>query len=153
VLAGEGPARARLERLVNEQGLTSRVNFLGNQTREAVLSLLRGSSFFVLGSRAEGLPLVILEAMVCGTAVIATNVDGVGEVVEDGVTGLLVEPENPRALADAMLKLHADPTLRRRLADNALARVSHDFSWKTIGGQYLSLFDRVVHRPRADTTA
>ena len=128
VVAGEGPARSKLEQLIAERGLGERVFLIGDQSHDEVLGLLRSASFFVLGSRAEGLPLVILEAMICGAAVVATDVDGVGEVVEDGVTGLLVKPESPEALADAMLRLHRDPSLRRTLSEAASARVRRDFT-------------------------
>jgi glycosyltransferase involved in cell wall biosynthesis len=143
VLAGDGPARANLEQMVERLGLHSRVFFLGDQGHEAVLALLRGASFFVLGSRAEGLPLVVLEAMMCGAAVVASDVDGVGEVVVDGVTGLLVPPEDVEGLAKAMLRLHQDAGLRKALAAAGADRVRREFTWDVIAARYLDLFGRL----------
>jgi glycosyltransferase involved in cell wall biosynthesis len=144
VVVGEGPERSRLEQLVEQLGLTRRVEFLGDQPHEVVFRLLHSSSFFVLASRAEGLPLVILEAMASRVAVVATNVDGVPEVVEDGVTGILVEPENVSALANALLRLCRDEPFRRALAQAGHERVCRDFTWDSIAAKYIRVFQGVL---------
>lgn len=84
--------------------------------------LLRAAAVFVMPSRSEGLPMALLEAMAYGMSVIATAVGGIPEVVEAGVDGLLVEPDNPQALADALCQLVADDELRIRLAVAAHGR-------------------------------
>ena len=82
VVAGDGPERENLIRQSDELGVADQVTFLGNQTHEQVLRLMKSCLAFVLASRAEGMPLVIAEAMACGKAVIASNVDGVPEIVQ-----------------------------------------------------------------------
>jgi glycosyltransferase involved in cell wall biosynthesis len=77
VVAGDGPERENLIRQSREQGVSDQVRFLGNQSHRQVLSLMKTCLAFVLASRAEGMPLVIAEAMACGKAVIASNIDGV----------------------------------------------------------------------------
>src|SRR5262249_600420 len=77
---------------------------------------------FVLSSRQEGLPVALMEALVLGLPVVATAVGGVPEGVSDGVEGLLVSPESPRDLADAIAKVATDTTLRARMAESAAQR-------------------------------
>ena len=116
VVAGDGPEREDLLRRSRDLGVAGQVTFLGNQTHEEVLRLMKSCQAFVLASRAEGMPLVIAEAMACGKAVIASNVDGVPEIVQDGTTGILVPPENPEALASGLIRLCTDSVLRETLA-------------------------------------
>jgi glycosyltransferase involved in cell wall biosynthesis len=85
--------------------------------------LLRSAAIFVIPSRSEGLPMALLEGMAYGMAVVATEAGGIPEVVEPGVDGLLVPPEDPAALADALCRLAADAQLRESLAAGALRRV------------------------------
>ncbi|MCS6805703.1 MAG: glycosyltransferase [Acidobacteriota bacterium] len=107
VIVGDGPMRGALQRLARELHLTEEVIFTGY--RRDVPALLRIFDVFVLPSRFEGLPLSILEAMAAGKPVIASAVDGIPEVVVDGETGLLIAPNEPQALANAMLRLARNP--------------------------------------------
>lgn len=126
-LIGSGAQRAALEQLVERLGLSQRVRFLGEGTSEQVREQLSSAFAFVLAPRVladgdrDGIPNAILEAMASGVPVVATAVSGVPEVVRDGETGLLVEPEDPRRLADAIARLLDDPALRHRLAAAARA--------------------------------
>jgi glycosyltransferase involved in cell wall biosynthesis len=141
VIVGEGPEQAQLAAEAEALGVASQVMFAGNQSHENALSFFRECAFFVLASRAEGLPLVIVEAMANEKAVVATNIDGVPEIVLDGETGLLVKPEDPHSLADALITLHANEDLRSRLAKNGYERALSQYSWERIAGRYLSLFE------------
>ncbi len=110
MIAGDGPDRAEIEQRIHRCGLDARVMLLGALAQERLWSLYRGAMLFVLPSRkAEGLPLTILEAMACGTPVIATNGGGTPEAVTDGVNGLLVERNDPTQFAAAIGKLLEDP--------------------------------------------
>ena len=106
-VAGDGPCRGELGRLVGELGLDGCVSFLGEI--HDVPALLARGAIFVLPSRSEGISLTLLEAMACGLPVVATRVGGTPEVVVDGETGLLVPPADPAALAEAVLQAAARP--------------------------------------------
>lgn len=126
VLAGDGPERGALEDLVRHLGIESRVLFLGE--RDDVPQLLARSAAFVLPSLYEGLPVSVLEAMAVGTPVIATAVGGTDEVVEDGVTGVLVPPGNPARLAAEISRLIASQPLADQMSEEAKRRVQQSFS-------------------------
>jgi len=123
-IAGEGPERERLERRSHELGLDARVRFLGSLSRNGVLRLFRAADGSLLSSSWENFPHTVVEALAVGCPVIATSVGGVPEVVDDGVNGLLVPPDDPQALSGAISRFFADSALRRRLADGAPGSVA-----------------------------
>jgi glycosyltransferase involved in cell wall biosynthesis len=147
VVVGDGPERESLASLTAELGLSEYVYFLGEYSQETVLKLVSECCFFVLASRAEGLPLVIAEAMACGKAVVATNVDGVPEIVENCRTGLLVESENEQALAEALVTLYQQSELREAFASEGKRRAEQSFSWAAIARRYRELFDALRNQP------
>ena len=122
VLAGSGPLEGRLKSLTGKLRIEGSVEFLGQ--RADVPGLLRSSTVLVRPSTLEGMPLTVLEAMASGIPVIATGVGGTPELVEDGVTGYLVKPGDPRAVAMAVLQITRGPdqaismgrTARQRMA-------------------------------------
>jgi glycosyltransferase involved in cell wall biosynthesis len=124
-VAGEGPCLPEVRRLVAEAQVESTVRFLG-LVRD-VPGLLGRSGMFVLPSLNEGISLTLLEAMAVGLPVVATCVGGTPEVVEDGVSGLLVPPGDPEALAAAILRLRRDSALARRLGEAGRRRVEQHF--------------------------
>ena len=126
-VAGDGPDRAMLTELAASLGVADRVRFLGYQSESQVRDLLRQTDVFVMASFAEGLPVVLMEAMAAGTPVVATRVAGVSELVDDGRSGLLVPPADPDALAAAVGRLLGDAELRRRLAAAGRAMVQREF--------------------------
>jgi glycogen(starch) synthase len=145
LLAGDGYERDDLERLSGELGISSRVRFLGNVPHADAIHLFAGCSFCVLPSRShEGLPVVSLEAMAAGKAVIASHVGGISEAVVDGRTGMLVPPEDASALSEAMTRLLSDVKLRERLGEEGCVRVQ-GFSWPIIAEQYASVYKEVLH--------
>ena len=132
-ILGDGPERQRLEIDIRKSGLEERVFLRGAATQQQTLEAYRRASLFVLPCRVaadgdrDGIPNVLVEAMAVGTPVISTPVGAVPELVEDGVTGCLVPPENAEALAEAIRRLLPDPAMRRALAAAGLARVRTDF--------------------------
>ncbi|MGC9665573.1 glycosyltransferase [Planosporangium sp. 12N6] len=124
-LIGDGPQRRAIEEQVDRLGLAGVVQLAGE--RSDVRELLPAYQFAMLPSHGEGLPNAVLEAMAAGLPVIATAVGGVPDVVVDGVTGILVPPRAPDALAVAIAQLADDPDLRVRLGAAARA-AAMDFS-------------------------
>lgn len=131
---GDGPRLPILERIARESGLGDRVRWLGAQAHDAVLDAYRDADIFVLASRIaadgdrDGLPNVLLEAQSQHVACVSTSVSGIPELIVDGVTGLLVPPDEADALAEALMLLIRDPVLRRTLGDAGHARTTTLFS-------------------------
>ena len=116
-----------IKREVVRRGLAHFVHFAGQVTD--VASMLRENDVFALPSESEGLPLSLLEAMACGLAIVATRVGGIPEIVEDGKTGLLVEPRRPTELAEQLQALIASREVRRRLGAAGVRLVARHFSF------------------------
>jgi glycosyltransferase involved in cell wall biosynthesis len=124
LIVGDGPEREAVVAAVGQLGLESRVRLLGPQPRERTLELARAADAAVLSSAWENFPHSVVEALAVGTPVVATNVGGVAEVVQDGVNGLLVPPQDVGALAAALRRVLDDVALRERLAAAAAASVA-----------------------------
>lgn len=127
-VAGDGPEREALERLAGEVA-PGRVRFLGRLTRDGVADLLRGSVATLVPSRwYENQPMTVLESYALGVPVVATRMGGLPELVDDGVDGLLVAPDDPAALAAALERLIADPGRVTDMGRTGAARVQEEFS-------------------------
>lgn len=137
-LVGDGPDRANLE--AEAASLGDRVTFTGYLSQDAVAQKMQDSDVFVLPSFAEGVPVVLMEAMASGCPVIATQVAGVGELVEPGIHGLLVAPGDLDALTDAIRTLALDPDRRQALAQAGPAKVAEAFDIQTEAARIGTLF-------------
>lgn len=126
LIAGDGPQTDNLYRLIGELGIEAHVHMLG--LRRDVMNVLQSLDLFVLPTHQEALGTAFIEAGAVGLPVVATEVDGVPEVVVDGETGLLVPPKNPPTLAAAILALLENPARRNEFAANARRRVGREFS-------------------------
>jgi glycosyltransferase involved in cell wall biosynthesis len=124
VIAGEGPDRDPLEERARELGIADRVEFLGAQPRKRVVELFRAADASILSSSWENFPHTVVEALAVGTPVLAMDAGGVGEVVHDGVNGLLVPAGDTAALAGAVRRYFADDALRERLRGAAASSVA-----------------------------
>jgi glycosyltransferase involved in cell wall biosynthesis len=133
LIAGDGPAKADIERDVDARGLRSSVEFLGNCSD--LRPVYRRSDALAITSDVEGTPNVLLEAMACGLPVVSTKVGGVPDVITHGVNGLLVDADNESAFAGELVKLHQNAELRESLGAQArllmerhhsLSRLSRD---------------------------
>lgn len=138
LIAGDGEHRAALERRAAELALGPAAVFLGRCDAPRVRGLLGGAAALVVPSTYEGMPLVVLEAMEAGVPVVASRVSGIPEVVADGVTGWLVPPEDPEALAAALARVLDDPDEATRRGEAGRRRVDERFRpavaaeiWKT----------------------
>ncbi|EYD72067.1 glycosyltransferase [Limimaricola hongkongensis] len=126
-LVGDGPDRAVLERLARDLGLGDAVRFHGYRGQSEVAALLRDTGILVLPSFAEGVPVVLMEAMAAARPVIATRVGGVSELVEDGRSGLLVPPGAEAPLAEAIAALAGDQARRAAMGEAGRAAVKAGF--------------------------
>lgn len=142
LLVGDGELRAALEQQVQQLGLQERVSFTG--TRSDVPDLLCALDLFVLPSLWEGLPNVILEAMASGLPVVATAVGGTPELVVDKVTGLLVPPSAPAALAGALAELMRQPLLRQQLGAAGRQRVIQHFALEQTVRATVQLYEELL---------
>lgn len=137
-IAGDGPEWGRLQRLVHELDLAGHVTFLGPVSTVEVKAEYGSAAVFALACRQlqngdrDGLPNVLLEAMVQGLPVVATGQPGIAEAVEHGRTGLLVAPDSPAALADALGRVLTDPELARRMGARAHDSVRERFDYRLL---------------------
>jgi sugar transferase (PEP-CTERM/EpsH1 system associated) len=142
LVAGEGEQLGPLEREAAALGVSGNVRFLG--FRDDVPALLQAMEVFVLPSLSEGLPLSVLEALALERPVVATNVGGMPEIVQDGVTGYLVPPADPGALADRILRLLRDARSAAQMGRAGRKRVEAGFGLEQMIGEYQSLYDAVA---------
>jgi glycosyltransferase involved in cell wall biosynthesis len=141
VIVGDGPQAAALERLAAQLGVSERVRFLGAMPQERLAILYSAADALVLASSREGLPNVLLEALACGTPVVATAVWGTPEIVAAPAAGRLVHPRTPEALAAAIRDLLADPP--RRAAVRAYAE---RFAWGPTTAGQIRMFRSILCR-------
>jgi len=139
---GGGPERASLASLAGSLGVANHIRWTGH--RRDVSRCLPAFDLFVQPSLHEGLPNAVLEAMVAGLPVVATAVGGTPEVVVDGVTGLLVPPRDPDALAEAIACLLRDPDLRCKMGQMGRERVAQSFTVERMVEQTERLYERLL---------
>ena len=128
VIIGEGETREELTRQIEETGLHGRVILPGYIPRESILSALASCDIFAMPSRYEGTPIALLEAGSMACPIIASNAGGMPELVSHEEHALLVTPEDPHALAQALIRLAKDRALAKRLGESAQRRVQEKFS-------------------------
>jgi len=142
VIAGAGPALGELESLVARLGLRSRVHFLGFQSN--IPLVLAALDLYVMASRCEALPYALLEAMVAKLPVIATTVGGIPEVIEDGVSGLLVPPGRADCLSKALLQMLRSESLRHRAGIGARERVVQRFHQRDSAERTINVYRQLL---------
>lgn len=138
LVVGEGPLRGELESFAQTLGLGERVRFTG--LRHDVPALLQGVDVLALTSRFEGFPNVLLEAMASGAVAVATDVGGCRELVVPEVSGLLVPPGDPRAVAAAILRVLGDRGLATRLAREARRAVESRFTVEAMAQRTMEIY-------------
>jgi sugar transferase (PEP-CTERM/EpsH1 system associated) len=145
-LVGDGELHPQLEARARSLGLADRVRFLGH--RDDVHDLLPAMDAYCQPSLSEGISMALLEAMAGARPVVVTAVGGNREVVTADETGLLVEPGQPQALADAVNRIASQPTLATRLGDAARRCVLDRYSWSGMVRQYEALYTELAARPK-----
>ncbi len=158
LIAGSGPLKDELARLVFQTGLTSNeVKFLGAIPHTQVAEFIESLDAFVLPCKQDkngdmdGIPVVLMEAMLSGVPVISTKISGIPELVIDKETGLLVEPNNEHALAAAILTLSNDDILRENMMKHAVTKVQSEFSLQGNTKKLYALFRESVANKNGNT--
>lgn len=147
---GETARRREIELEIERLGLSAHVILTGAVSQEEVRARLHDAEVFALpcivddAGYHDGLPVVLMEAMAVGLPVISTRVSGIPELIEDGVSGLLVPQRDPGALADALVRLIGDAKLRAKLASGARSRIEQKFNWGRTAEEMSNLFRRSV---------
>ena len=148
VVAGDGFERPELIRLAETLGISDRVTFLGWVPNSDLPPYYRGAAISVIPSLEEGFGIPAAEAMGCETPVVASDAGGLPEVVEHGVTGLIVPRGDSAALADAMGTLLADPARRAEMGRAGRARALRLFDWDRTAEQFERIYASVMARGR-----
>lgn len=146
VLAGDGPTLGASRALAATLGIAADVDFAGDVSPDETRRLLAAADVFCLVSRSEGMPGAVMEAMSTGLPVIGTDVNGIADLVADGVTGLLVEPGRPASLADALERLVRDPALGRRMGSAGRERIAREFGVERMVGAKQALYRELAMR-------
>lgn len=151
VVIGEGEERARLEAQRDALDLQDCVRFVGAQPNTEVRQAMAEATLMVMPcvvtpeGNADGIPNVLTEAMASGLPVISTRISGIPELIDDGVSGRLVEPRDPIALADAIASMLSDPALRDVCAGAGRRKIEAEFDVRREAGRLLAHMQEVVH--------
>jgi glycosyltransferase involved in cell wall biosynthesis len=141
LIIGNGPMEGELKAFCRVNDLEGHIHFLGFQDK--VLAYLSLMDILVIASSSEGIPYTLLESVSKGVPVVATNVGGISEVIQDGVSGLLVPPRDPGAIAARIMSLLDDGALRKRLSRNGQETLIKQFSQEAMVQSTLLLYQRI----------
>lgn len=141
-IVGDGPRKQDWVNQAARLGISERLHFPGWLDKSDLLEQYQKANIFVLPSRHEGMPNVVLEAMGCGLPVIATRIAGSEDLVLDGTTGYLIEPDDPQELSEALVRLIAHKEDIQRMGEASRTRVIESFSWDSVTERYLTLLSR-----------
>ena len=144
-IMGEGPERENLQDQIRDLGVEEHVRIRRAIGHEEMPEVFAGADIYVLSSLSEGLPVVLMEAMASGIPVVSTRITGIPELVEEGVSGLLVPPGDPAALAEAVAGLIADPIARHEMGRAGRIRVENHFNLETNLDNLNDLFRSELH--------
>lgn len=152
VVVGDGPEKAALQRQAQQLGLSGSIIFAGSVPNSQLPPYYKAADVFVLPSivdsrgDTEGLGVVLLEAIASGTAVVASRIGGIPDIVIHNRTGLLVEQKNPGQLAEAVVSLLKNRQLAKKLSAAARKRVEARFSWKSVSDEFAAVYGSVLHK-------
>ena len=147
-LVGDGPDRRELEAMVRARRLHEFVNFAGAVNQDQIKDFYRQADIFALASFAEGIPVVLMEAMAMEIPCVATRIAGIPELIENGVSGLLVSPSDIVGMADAIARLMASPELRQSLGAAGRLRVQQEYELSRNTAQLSTIFAERLGWPK-----
>ena len=142
-IIGEGPQQEELVRLSSELEISDKVQFIGSQNQTQVREWMQRAKLLILPSIEEGLGVVLLEALACGTPCVASNVGGISDVVSQDV-GLLVPPAKPFALADAITSMLMKQDQWEKYSQRARERALQEFSWDIVSNRILQIYKEIL---------
>ena len=141
IILGAGPEEQKIKDLTKTH---KNIHFLGYQNKKDTISLIRGSDILIQPSLQEGISSTLLEAMVCKTAIIASNVGGNKEIIENGINGMLVEPHEIQSFVKQITNLLNDAQLRESLVNQASKNVEK-YDWNHVGNLYLNIYKSILN--------
>ena len=140
IILGDGPEKNNVRDVAN---LKTNVHYLGYQSKQNTISLIRGSDLLVQPSLMEGISSTLLEAMACGTCIVASNVGGNSEIIENDKTGMLIKPNNHEELLDKISDLLKNSEKRSEMVAGGLKAIEK-YNWKRIGRLYLDVYESLI---------
>jgi len=140
IIIGDGPEAENIKKVESEH---NNIHYLGSMNHNQTISLINGSEILIQPSLSEGISTTILESMACKTAIIASNVGGNMELIQDQESGLLVESTNPEIFCKKIIELMSDKHLQEKLTNSSYETVKK-YDWKNIGEQYLELYNSLL---------
>jgi glycosyltransferase involved in cell wall biosynthesis len=143
-IIGSGPRLPQYQALAGELGVSEQVRFLGFVQHQEMPRHYQQADLFVLPSRRESFGLVLAEAMACGLPVVATTAGAIPEVVQDGLTGVLVPPDNPEAMAGAIVSLLSDRPRMQAMGRAGVERVRERFTWDKVAQRVIEGYHRML---------
>lgn len=144
ILAGDGPLKSKLERKATNMGLESAVRFIG--FRNDISEIINCFDIFVVSSYYEGIPIVLLEAMALNKATVATRVGGIKEIIEDSVSGFLVESGDFESIASICMRLLDNAQIRGKVEIEGKKRIAEEFSVEIQKERVLKLYNELMNR-------
>ena len=149
LVIGEGEYKKYLEKITNSINLEDCVEFLGSKSHAELADYYNLADAFVLPSATtkigtEGLGLVLLEAMACGTCVIGSSSGGIKDVIRHGTNGLIFQEKNSEDLANNIIKILKDSRLRKRLSKNGLKYAKQNYDWGIISKKFLRIYSHLL---------
>lgn len=140
LILGSGPEEDKIREATK---LRSNIHFLGYTPRERTISLIRGSDMLIQPSLIEGISSTLLEAMVCKTPIIATNVGGNKELLENNMSGIIIEPNSPQQILDGIMDLFSNKEKAAKLKEEAFRHVQK-YDWSHVGKLYLDIYESLL---------
>jgi len=142
LFVGDGPLRSTLEERAASSACASQIHFAGWQPQ--IPELMQAADCLVLSSLWEGMPNVVLEAMAAGLPVISTHVDGIGELIQSGEQGTIIEIGSMAQLRQALTDFRTSPTQFLKMAENAQSLVEQEFTWESIAQKYDQIYSQLL---------
>lgn len=140
IILGNGPEEQKIKELAKNQ---KNIHYFGYQNKENTISLIHGSDILIQPSLKEGISSTILESMACNTVVIASNVGGNNELIENGINGIMIDPKDSDSFVEQIISLLKNEELRKSLENHAQETVEK-YDWNQVGNLYLNIYKRLI---------